>query len=121
MKSYDPKNWYWFVGGDQSRAFSSAAGDYVQAADATFAAWQADGNVPTIIDTEANLGAVLAPYFIRPANAAVLDGYQVEQATNILGKAAFKVLFNHENRIRALEGRAALTQPQALAAVKALM
>lgn len=29
MTDYDPFNWFWIVGGDQSRAWSSAAGAYV--------------------------------------------------------------------------------------------
>lgn len=29
--AFDPINWFWIVGGDESRAWSSAVGDYVQA------------------------------------------------------------------------------------------
>lgn len=121
MKTYDPKNWYWYVGGDLTRAYSSASGDYVQSSNVAFQNWLADGTKPTQIDTEANLGAVFAPYFIRPVNAAALDAYQAKQSLDIVGKAYFKVLFNHENRIRALEGKQPLNAAQALAAVKALM
>jgi hypothetical protein len=128
MKDYNPKNWYWFVGGDQTKAFSSASGDYVLSADATFQAWLADGTLPTKIDTEANLGAVLAPYLMRPANAGVLDGYTTSQATTIIAHVAFKIAFNHENRLRAIERQLGLngsppnlTAQQALNVVKGLM
>lgn len=128
MKIFDPKNWYWIVAGDKSRAFSSASGDYVPVADPTFTAWQSDGSVPTNIDTEANLGAVLAPVLVRPVNASVLDGYTTTQASTIIAHVAFKIAFNHENRLRALERQLALngspanlTAQQAITAVKALM
>ena len=121
MKTYNPQNWYWFVGGDQTKAFPSASGDYVLSADATLVAWLADGTRPTNIDTEANLGSVLAQYLQRPANALVLGGYTDFHAQGIVGQAFFKVLFNHENRIRALEAKAPLTAAQARAAIKALM
>lgn len=128
MTNYDPKDWYWFIGGDQTQVFSSARGNFFPVSDASYLAWVAKGNTPTNIDTVANLGAVLAPYLLRPTQAGVLDGYQNEHAGNIIQKVEFKVTFNHENRIRAVEralslngSPPALTVGQALAAVKALM
>ena len=121
MKTYNALDWYWAVAGDTTKVFSSKAGDYVPATDATYVAWTADGTVPTVIDTEANLGAVLAPHLIRPTNASVLDGYTSSQADNVLTHLLFKIAFNHENRIRALEGKVAVTPAQARATVKALM
>ena len=104
MSNYDPRNWYWSVAGSTTQVYSSASGDYVAIADSTYQAWLAAGNAPTKIDTEANLGDVLAPYSIRPVNAAVLDGYQNSQAAKLTVEVVAKVAFNHENRIRALEG-----------------
>lgn len=128
MKMYLPKNWYWFVAGDQTKVFSSAAGDYVPISDPAYIAWASDGTTPQNIDTEANLGAVLAPYLIRPINANVLDGYTGSQADTVLQHLFFKVAFNHENRLRAIERQlslngspANLSAAQARAAVKALM
>jgi hypothetical protein len=121
LKDFNPKNWYWTVAGDTTRAFSSSTGDYVVAADPTFVAWSSDGTAPTSIDTEANLGDVLAPYFVRPTNSSVLDGYKGSQASSVSLQALFKMLFNHENRLRVLEGKVAVTAPQALTALKALM
>jgi hypothetical protein len=64
--NYDPKNWYWIVANDTSRAWSSAANAYVLAADAMFLAWLADGNVPTAIDTEENLWDVMRAANVPP-------------------------------------------------------
>ena len=121
MKPYDPANWYWFVARDKTKAFSSASGDYVPAADPAFAAWRVDGTLPTNIASEAELGEVLAAYSLRPKHAGVLDGYTSAHADNELGKVIFKVIFNHENRIRALEGKQPATLAQVRNAVKALM
>lgn len=57
--NYNPAAWYWTVGGDATQAYSSAAAAYVPAANAGFVAWLAAGNVPTRIDTAANLNDVL--------------------------------------------------------------
>jgi hypothetical protein len=59
MITYDPSNWYWRVGADQSRYWSSAKAAYVPAADPTFKAWQDAGGHSTPIDTEDSLKAVL--------------------------------------------------------------
>ena len=128
MMNFTPSSWYWLVAGDTTRVFSSASGDYVPAADPTFAAWSAQGNVATPIDTEANLGSVLALHSLRPIPAGILDGYQAEHARLIGLLPIFRVLFNHENRLRAIERALSLngsppnmTQAQAIAAIKALM
>ena len=121
MKMYDPKNWYWHVGGDQTKAYSSASGDYVQATDLTFQEWRSDGTAPTNIDTEANLGDVLAQHLLRPVNADVLDGYKEAHAGQVLVKVPFKLLFQMNNDIRALQGKQPLTANQARAYVKGLM
>ncbi len=65
--NYNPANWYWVVGGDETRAYSSASAAYVPASDATFMAWLADENIPTAIDTEAALNDVLLAQY--PAGA----------------------------------------------------
>ena len=118
---YSPSNWYWRVGGDNTQVYSSANGDFVPVNDATYQAWTARGNAPTNIDTNANLGAVLAPYSLRPVNASVLDGYQTEQATELTVATVAKVCFNHENRIRVLEGKAQVTAQQFITVLKGLM
>lgn len=125
---YNPSNWYWYVGGDQTKAYSSATGDYVLATDPTFQAWLAAGNLPTKVDAEAGLGVVLANSLVRPVNASILDSYKDALASTVVLQTIFKILFNHENRIRAIETNLGLngsppqlTANQAKAAVKALM
>ena len=51
--AFNPRAWYWLVGGDTAQAWSSAAGAYVTA-------YPADR--VTHIDSEASLAAVLAAY-----------------------------------------------------------
>jgi len=118
MKEYNPQNWYWTVGGNQTQVFSSAAGDYVPVANAAYQAWGADGTVPTRIDTEANLGAVLAQHSLRPIHAAVLDGYLEDHATTVLVQVPFKIIFKLINDVRELKGQATLSPAQARAYLK---
>jgi hypothetical protein len=76
MKLYSPLDWYWIVADDSERAYSSKACNYVALDDAEYVAWGEDGTRPNIIDTEFNLGGVLAPYLdLRPIPQGVLDGY----------------------------------------------
>ncbi len=121
MKPYNPTNWYWIVGGDETKVFSSASGNYVQPNNPAYAAWRADGTTPTRIASDAELGEVLAPYSIRPAAAAVLDGYQDVQARKLTIEVVAKVLFNLANEVRALKGQQALTANQFRNYVKGLM
>jgi hypothetical protein len=121
MITYDPSNWYWYVAGDQTKAFSSKVGDYVASTDETFQAWLTSGGVPTNIDTEDNLADVLAAASVRPVNANMLDGYKGKQASKFTLLIAAKVAFNHENRIRALEGKAPVTAAQFAGALKAML
>ena len=53
MQAYTPTNWFWVIGGDQSRAWSSAAGGYVSS-------YPTDRL--TRIASEADLSEVLRPY-----------------------------------------------------------
>ncbi len=52
MRYYDPRSWFWIVGGDDTRAYSSAARGYVDIA-------QADPKRITRIESEASLIDVL--------------------------------------------------------------
>lgn len=62
MRPYTPANWFWIVGGDDTRAWSSAASAYV-------AEWPDDAY--SRIGTEVELGDVLRPLGMRgPALSA---------------------------------------------------
>jgi hypothetical protein len=119
--SYDARNWYWIVGGDETRAYSSAIGDYVPAADATFNAWKAGGNTPTRIASVDELAEVLATASVRPTHADMLDRFKGSQASKLTLELVAKILFNHGNRLRALEGKPSITPPQFAAALKAML
>ena len=91
--------------------------------DATFTGWLADGNRPTNIDSESSLWDVLAQQFPAGIAASNAPG-QTERKTyqlNNTDMTQFQVLFNHENRIRALEGKASITPAQFKAAIIALL
>lgn len=57
--SYNITNWYWFVGGNGDRLWSSASASYVSPSDATYQAWHVVNGAPTNIDTEDNLRQLL--------------------------------------------------------------
>jgi len=125
---YNPKNWFWIVAGDEQRLFASATGDYVAPTAPAYLAFIAAGGFATRIASEAELGAVLAPHRVRPVHAGVLEAYLTEQAQDVVDAVQFKVLFQHENRIRAIEralnlngSPANLTAAQARNAVKVLL
>jgi hypothetical protein len=132
---FTPRDWYWYIGADRSRAYSSARGIYVASDDAALVRWLAGGapgerRAPTVIDSEASLGECLAPHRLRPdpAAAGVLDGFQDAHAKDVVENAAFKIMLNHENRLRAVEralglngSPANLQAAQAKAMLKALM
>jgi hypothetical protein len=63
---------------------------------------------------------VTETYSVRAKTAAELDADK-DAKISIMDRAQLRVLFNHENRIRALEGKQAITQAQFVAAVKALL
>jgi hypothetical protein len=121
MKSYNPSDWYWVVGGDETKVYSSAAGDFVRADDATYVEWLSDGTAPTRIASEAELGEVLADYQIRPIAANVLDGYKDKHSRKLTIEVAAKLFFAMANEIRALKGLPPLTAAQFRQYVKGLM
>lgn len=110
MKTYDPKNWYWIVAGDESRVFSSAVGNYVPADDSTYLAWSADGGLASRISSETDLGEVLADARVRPVRAAVLDAFKGQHAKRMTDEVQTKALLWCINEILTLKGSAALTK-----------
>lgn len=77
---YTPQDWYWIIGSDTSRAWSSAAGAYVTE-------WDLDR--VTRIDTEQSLSDVLRPYgLLLPAPTQ--DDYASAVQAHIDGTARSK-------------------------------
>lgn len=118
---YNPSNWYWVVAGSTSQVYSSAAVAYVAPTDPIYLAWLAKGNKPTRIAVEQDLFDLLfAAGVAIPASATASDSQKVA-ILNSVDRTLFKILFNHENRIRTLAGQAQITKAQFIAAVKSLM
>ncbi len=63
---------------------------------------------------------VLETYTVRSKTAPELDSDKTARVDRV-DAASLAVVFNHENRIRALEGKAAVTLAQFKTAVKALV
>jgi hypothetical protein len=130
--AFDPRNWYWTINGDVAHVWSSAAGAAIPINDAGYVAWLANGNAPNTAPSIAVLATMLnslAPDLSSTiGDAVVVDGMKSAQAQAIVASAIFRIVFNHENRIRAIERNltlngspANLTPAQAVAAVKALL
>jgi hypothetical protein len=119
--SYDPADHYWVIAGDESRAWSSARSAYVPADDAELARHRTR-SVVTRIGSEAELWNVLAEQAPeRLPNLAAAQETLKERRLAAIDVAQFRIHMNHENRLRALEGRPALTAAQFRAAIAALL
>lgn len=123
LNRFTPADWYWKVATVPGQVYSSKTGAFVPENDEAYQGWLSFGRLPTKIDSEASLGDVLAQYAApAPASAgAVRDAYLEQQATKLPVEIIFKILFNHENRIRTLAGQQQITAAQFKAAIKALI
>ena len=59
-------------------------------------------------------------FTVRAKTAGEIDADK-DGVVSAMDMLVFKVLFSHENRVRALEGKAAITAPQFRAALKAMI
>lgn len=71
--TYQPEAHFWFVGGDETRLFSSAAGEYVAADDPVFTEWLSPIKQPSCILNEAELIEVLENAGIDPGSLKGTD------------------------------------------------
>lgn len=62
--SFNPADWYWFVAGNQSQLYSSKVGTYVQSNNAGYQSWLNAGGLPSSVNSETELGDVLASYIL---------------------------------------------------------
>lgn len=119
---FNPRDHYWAVNGNPNQVFSSKAKTYVSINNATYLAWLDVDHKPTKIGTEAALWEVLSIQVpdlvpnITAAQAALKD-----RKVNILDQVALEIGFNQENRIRALEGKSAITKQQFITGIKGLI
>lgn len=119
--SFNPSNWYWIVAASTTQVYSSAAVAYVPVAEATYVAWLAAGNVPTKIAVEQDLWDVLYSNGIALPNGATPSDAEKTILVNKMDTIAFRIMFNHENRIRTLASQPQVTAAQFIAAIKALL
>lgn len=63
---------------------------------------------------------VVESWTVKPLTADEVEARKVQRATGI-DKLLFEIAFNHENRLRALEGKQPITRAQFQAAIKALI
>lgn len=113
---YNVNDWYWIVAASTTQVWSSARRSYVAQNDAQYLAWQQRGGVPARVDTQAELFDIIvkqAPYIAEQVapnrlRELYLSSMDQDSASSML----FRIAFNHENRIRALENRAAVTMTQ---------
>lgn len=117
--SFDPNDWYWFVGSDTTQVYSSrddgsgVSVGYVPISNLTYLEWRSrdPGNVPTSIINEDELGEVLEGAAVRPRGNGVLAGYRRRAALRALNGPGGKVLWDQENRLRVLERAAGQNKP----------
>ncbi|AOK00200.1 tail fiber assembly protein [Burkholderia vietnamiensis] len=71
---FDVRNWYWIVGDDASRVWSSQRAKFVDVSDAEYVEWLQAGGAPTRIDTIDSLGETLFTQYPAgaPQTAAVV-------------------------------------------------
>jgi hypothetical protein len=100
---YDAANWFWFVAGDETRAYSSAAVGYVPLMDPAYQAFLAANGLTTRIGSEAELWDVLASRgFAVPAGDPVAQAAVRDRDYVALPRAAAIILMRHENMLRQL-------------------
>jgi hypothetical protein len=118
-KKYNPKDWYWIVGGNETQVFSSLRGDYFPPTDPAYVEWASDGTKVSRIIDNTDLGRLLAMYAVRPVNAVVLDAFKEAQAARYTPiDVTPKVVHFILNEVRGLQGKAPLTFEQFRQAVK---
>lgn len=113
MKPFISNDWYWQVGSDVNRWFSSASASYV-------ASLPNDAGL-TKIASEQELWDVLDANNVQIPVGSAISSTRKDLKVSQIDIVALRGLFNHENRIRALEGKAAVTVAQFTNAVKALL
>jgi len=116
------RDYYFQVLGD-SRVYATARRIFVAADDAQYVSFVARGGVAWKVATEADLWQLLAsgaPDLLPegiPAAVAARKDHQISKAD----KVAFEVAFNHENRLRTLEGLQPITKQQFLNGIRNLL
>lgn len=121
---FDPSKWYWIVAGDTSQVYSSELAAYVPVSDVTYSGWVAADNHATPIVSEQELWDYLIGrvYNSTPATAhSSSSGLKNKRLNEQLIESVYQLLFDHENRIRALESQSPLTDAAFFSYIQTLM
>jgi hypothetical protein len=96
---------------------------FVPLSNPSYVTWLAvTGNQPTPIINEQDLFDYLTALGIAiPVGAVTSDNFKSDIVNNQMTLVIGQILFNHENRIRALESKAPITKAQFIAGVKDLL
>ena len=89
--------------------------------DQNYQEWLDEANYPTKIDSEIELGEVLAQYDIEPTPVAMKESFKDALSDKLPVRLLFEVFYSHENRIRTLEGLGNITKAQFKTALKNLL
>lgn len=117
--SFNIQDWYWAISGNNTQVYSSKLANYVLLNDPAFLLFLSFGNIPTKISTESDLFDLLSEKFpVGLINTPAAQDKKKSMAISNLDKVTFAILFNHENRIRVLEGKPQITQLQFIAGIK---
>jgi len=90
---YDPSNWYWVVGGDEKKLWSSFAAKFVGKSDGAYLLWLNVYGAPSRIGTLEELGDVLGSQFLQGAPAT----------PNVVREKRRKLLSLASNAVNTLE------------------
>ena len=96
MRQYDPKDWYWVVGGSATEVYSSKTHTFVPITNADYLTWKADAPFPptTQVANNAELGSVLAQHDLRPTIAGVLAGYLDAKLDQVVNSPLYRILLD---------------------------
>lgn len=120
---YDPYHWFWVVGSNATQVYSSEAVQYVSVGNSQYVSWLALGNNPSRIGSEQELWDYLndkAPG-TTPTAGTSTDAGKSSRVRDQMSEVVGQILFEHENRVRALESRPPATRNQFVQHVKDLM
>lgn len=121
LPSYTPANWYWFVAGDETKVYSSAAGRFVQLSNKAYEDWLASGGRPSRIISLDELAEVLSNANVRPIDADMLDRYKTAHAGKLTLEIVAKLLFAIVNDRRVDKGEEPFTPAEFKAWIKERM
>lgn len=119
--AYNPENWYWIVGGDETKLWSSAEADFVTPQEPTYATWSTNGNRASrilslgelydVLVQQAPVAALRAAPAMLEANALtpadtyaakIVTGVQIVSAATSALNAVYPITDNAQSKMQAI-------------------